>query len=96
MDLVAAADLEEAAAVVAQAERGDMPESNHPVLQSNFPVLGSESTSYFTPEKIAPLEMTNNPSIGLTPLAETIHPTFETPGFNSVDSSAFTPGIGLY
>lgn len=83
MDLIETLDLEEAAAAVAAAEvlagssRSGSPAENRPLAHY----------SYFTPRKSALLESITPQRLGLTPLAELIHPTMETPSFNSMPTT---------
>lgn len=92
MDLIANFDLEAAAAVVAQTEQGNMSTNTGSIGGDSIPLSGGDGSptmKYFTPQKNGMV------STGLTPLAETIHPLFETPGFNSVDSLSLAPGKTL-
>ena len=50
-----------------------------------------EELTYFTPQKKRSSIYAFNMSSGLTPLAQSIHPTFDTPGFDSITTMPFSP-----
>lgn len=80
MDLLTAAlDVEEAEA--AASTKGEICQNDEEY----------EELTYFTPQKKRSSIYAFNMSSGLTPLAQSIHPTFDTPGFDSITTMPFSP-----